>query len=169
MRGRWLGWSGSSTRSCGASQSRSGSLVEAVRFSRLASSEACLAKLPRFKLTTVTKGHGVYAHERWPDQLHGYLNDFYKPASDIPVINGATPATGSDYFSYCFALHVPDDADLIIVELGVNDVGEPEDLKTMEDLLRGLLDLESQPAVMLLEVLGFSGAGMGGGGGRYHL
>ncbi len=111
----------------------------------------------------------MYEHERWPDRLHGFFKDFYAPKSDIPVINGASPATGSDYFSFCFALHIPTDVDLVIVELGVNDVGEPEDLKTMEDLLRGLLDLESQPAVMLLEVLGFSGAGMGGGGGRYHL
>ncbi|BEJ13252.1 hypothetical protein CspHIS471_0304260 [Cutaneotrichosporon sp. HIS471] len=118
---------------------------------------------------SVTRGHGVQEHERWPDQLNGFLKEFYAPKSDIPVINGASPATGSDYFSYCFALHIPDDVDLVIVELGINDVGEPEDLTTMEDLLRGLLDMQSQPAVMLLEVLGFSGGGMGGAGGRYHL
>lgn len=120
-------------------------------------------------LTPVTKGHGVNENERWPDRLHGFLKDFYAPKTDIPVINGASPATGSDYFSYCFALHIPTNVDLVIIELGINDVGKPEDLETMEDLLRGVLDLPSQPAVMLLEVLGFSGGGMGGAGGRHHL
>lgn len=118
---------------------------------------------------SITKGHGVYASERWPDVLREFLIEFYVPKSDIPVINGAAPATGSDYFSFCFALHIPEDVDLVIVELGVNDVGDPDDFKTMEDLIRGLLDMESQPAVMLLEVLGFSGGGMGGAGGRHHL
>lgn len=121
-------------------------------------------------LTAVTKGHHVYESERWPDRLHEFLNTFYDPKDgDIPVFNGAVPATGSDYFSFCFGLHIPQDADLVFVELGVNDQAEEEHLLDMERLLRGLLDLGTQPAVVLFEALGFSGAGMGGGGGRYHL
>ncbi|KLT40754.1 hypothetical protein CC85DRAFT_142686 [Cutaneotrichosporon oleaginosum] len=118
---------------------------------------------------SVTAGHGVQDNERWPLLLHEFFKAFYAPKTDIPVINGASPATGSDYFSFCFALHIPTDVDLVIVELGVNDVGEPDNLNTMEDLVRGLLDLDSQPAVIILEVLGFTGGGMGGAGGRYHL
>jgi hypothetical protein len=33
-------------------------------------------------------------------------------------VNGAQGATGSDYFAYCFAEHVPEDVDLVLVELG---------------------------------------------------
>jgi hypothetical protein len=39
----------------------------------------------------------------------------------------------------------------------------------MENLLRGLLEMETAPAVMLVEALAFSNGGMGGGGGRMHL
>lgn len=34
-------------------------------------------------------------------------------------INGAQGATGSDYFAYCFAEHLPDDVDIVFVELGM--------------------------------------------------
>jgi hypothetical protein len=33
------------------------------------------------------------------------------------LINGALGATGSGYFAYCWGKHVPEDADLYIVEL----------------------------------------------------
>lgn len=39
----------------------------------------------------------------------------------------------------------------------------------MENLLRGLLDMDSKPAVVLVEGLAFGNGGMGGGGGRLHL
>ena len=90
---------------------------------------------------------------------------------DIPIthVNGGAPATGSDYFSFCFPLHIPRDSDLILVELGVNDQGIPEHVENMENLLRGLLDLPHKPAVMLVEAAAFDSGGMGGGGGRMHL
>ena len=78
-------------------------------------------------------------------------------------------ASGSDYFSYCFPLHVPYDSNLILVELAVNDEGIVEHIENMENLLRGLLDLPSSPAVILVEAVAFSNGGMGGGGGRMHL
>lgn len=78
-------------------------------------------------------------------------------------------ATGSDYFSFCFPLHIPSDSDLVLVELAVNDEGIPEHVENMENLLRGLLDLPNKPAVMLIEAMAFSNGGMGGGGGRMHL
>lgn len=78
-------------------------------------------------------------------------------------------ATGSDYFSFCFPLHIPLDADLVLVELAINDEGIPEHYENMENLLRGLLGMEKQPAVVLVETLAFSTGGMAGGGGRIHL
>lgn len=78
-------------------------------------------------------------------------------------------AVGSDYFSFCFPLHISRESDLVLVELGVNDEAIPEHVENMENLLRGLLEMDRQPAVMLVEALAFSNGGMGGGGGRMHL
>ena len=86
-----------------------------------------------------------------------------------PTSSADAPATGSDYFSFCFPLHIPADSDLILVELAVNDEGIVEHIENMENLLRGLLELPSQPAVILIEAMAFSNGGMGGGGGRMHL
>ena len=36
------------------------------------------------------------------------------------LINGASPGTGSDYFGYCFMEHIPEDVDLIVIELGTS-------------------------------------------------
>lgn len=91
---------------------------------------------------------------------------FYKHR--LFVWNGAVGASGSDYFSYCFHLHIPREVDLVFVEQGINDAGEPEYYETMENLLRGLLSLETKPAVIVVDVLSLR-AEMGGSGGRMHL
>lgn len=117
----------------------------------------------------MTQGHGVYSNEAWFYRFGAWMQDFV--GGDIPIthVNGGAPATGSDYFSFCFPLHIPRDSDLILVELGVNDQGIPEHVENMENLLRGLLDLPHKPAVMLVEAAAFDSGGMGGGGGRMHL
>ncbi|ORX35756.1 hypothetical protein BD324DRAFT_631543 [Kockovaella imperatae] len=118
---------------------------------------------------SITRGHQVYAHEVWFVKLKEWLDSFWPNDIDIVATNGAVPASGSDYFSFCFPIHIPENSDLILVELAVNDAGEPEYADSMENLLRGLLDLPSKPAVILLEAMAFSNGGMGGGGGRMHL
>lgn len=37
------------------------------------------------------------------------------------LINGAQGATGSNYFSYCFGEQIPEDVDLVVLELAIND------------------------------------------------
>lgn len=78
-------------------------------------------------------------------------------------------ATGSDYYSYCFPLHIPSESDLVLIELGINDSAFEGHVKDMENLLRGLLILPRRPAVVLVEALAFANGGVGGGGGRMHL
>ncbi|WVO16388.1 hypothetical protein L204_104063 [Cryptococcus depauperatus] len=117
---------------------------------------------------SVTKGHHVQESETWFHQFREWMNDYVGDV-EIIEINGAIPASGSDYFSFCFPFHIPHTSDLIFVELGINDEGIPEHVENMENLLRGLLDLPRQPAVILVEALAFSNGGMGGGGGRMHL
>jgi hypothetical protein len=136
-------------------------------------------------LMEVTKGHQVQADEIWFYKLGKWLESFVQDVK-ITMVNGAAPgeicarilskhmlivskATGSDYFSFCFPLHIPYDSDLILVELAVNDEALPEHVENMENLLRGLLDLPRRPAVILVEAVAFSNGGMGGGGGRMHL
>jgi hypothetical protein len=55
------------------------------------------------------------------------------------------------------------------VELGVNDEALMEHADNMDDLVRGLLDLPKEPAVVLVEVAAFSEGVMAGSGGRMHL
>ncbi|KAL0250672.1 hypothetical protein I308_102855 [Cryptococcus tetragattii IND107] len=118
---------------------------------------------------SVTKGHQVWDNEIWFHKFWEWLTEFAGEDVEIKEVNGAAPATGSDYFSFCFPLHIPSNSDLVLVELAVNDEGIPEHVENMENLLRGLLDLPSKPAVMLVEAMAFSNGGMGGGGGRMHL
>jgi len=124
---------------------------------------------PSTHLTTVTKGHQVNRDEIWFHKLGQWLQKFVGNDITITSVNGAAPATGSDYFSFCFPLHIPTDSDLVLVELAVNDEGIPEHVENMENLLRGLLDLPTKPAVILVEAIAFSTGGMAGGGGRMHL
>jgi hypothetical protein len=78
-------------------------------------------------------------------------------------------ATGSDYFSYCYPLHIPSDSDLVLIELGINDSAWEGHVVNLENLLRGLLEMESRPAVIVVEAMAFANGGVGGGGGRMHL
>lgn len=59
--------------------------------------------------------------------------------------------------------------DLVLVELGVNDEALMEHSDNMDDLIRSLLELPNDPAVMLLEAVAFSTGRMSGSGGRMHL
>ena len=74
-------------------------------------------------------------------------------------------ATGSDYFSFCHSLHAPTaDLNLIIVELAVNDEFLPEHTENMENLLRGLLELPRNPAVIMVQALSLSAGSIATGG-----
>jgi hypothetical protein len=53
---------------------------------------------------------------------------------------------------------------LVIVELSINDEFLPEHTENMENLLRGLLESKSKPAVILVQAMGLGGAYMAGGG-----
>jgi len=71
---------------------------------------------------SVTKGHGLMRNnlENWTIK---YLEAWKRlfPKSETTLINGAVPATGSDYYSMCFGEHIDEDVDLVIVELMIND------------------------------------------------
>jgi hypothetical protein len=47
--------------------------------------------------------------------------------------------------------HVPEDTDLFLVELGINDLVEMNVIDKFENLVRSLLELDSEPAIINLE------------------
>ena len=69
----------------------------------------------------MTHGHGIESGEHpWPARLATWLNATF-PHEQHAFINAAVPATGSDYFSLCYKLHVKEDADLYVTEFAIND------------------------------------------------
>lgn len=70
---------------------------------------------------SVTKGHGLTnPNQNWTFKLLDQLRKLL-PMSEIELVNGAVPATGTDYFSMCFQVHIPQDVDIVIIELSIND------------------------------------------------
>ncbi|KAF8480602.1 hypothetical protein JB92DRAFT_3040853 [Gautieria morchelliformis] len=104
---------------------------------------------------SVTKGHGVSHTESWTTIFLDSWNKLF-PKSKTTFINGAVPATGSDYFSMCFGEHIDEDVDLVIVELLINDQRLESNALANEWLLRGLLGLPKNPAVINLYTIGLS-------------
>jgi hypothetical protein len=46
------------------------------------------------------------------------INGDGKAVNSHGYTNGAQGGTGSDYFSLCFMEHIPEDVDLVLIELG---------------------------------------------------
>ncbi|WVR08401.1 hypothetical protein IAU60_005456 [Kwoniella sp. DSM 27419] len=118
---------------------------------------------------SVSHGHGLeepaaYARENFNRIIFDHLNDLFPAANGVEewesgraegknsYINGAQGGMGSDYFSLCFNEHMPPDVDLVIVELGINDEVLLQNLNNFELLLRGLADMDHQPAILNLQV-----------------
>ena len=47
--------------------------------------------------------------------------------------------------------HVPETSDLVLLELGINDLVGVEVMRSYEILMRGLLELPSRPAIIGIE------------------
>ncbi len=57
--------------------------------------------------------------------------------------------------------HIPEESDLVLVELGINDLLDMEVVDAYENVIRGILELDTQPAVINVECVThfFSGKG----------
>ena len=68
------------------------------------------------------------------------------PARDVSVVaaNGAMGGTGSGYFALCVNRHLRIDADIVLVELNVNDGTD----RSFERVHRKILDRTGRPAVL---------------------
>ena len=106
---------------------------------------------------SVSTGHGVkppftsknymyYIIQQW------FLDTFPGAQHEINL-DSAIPATTAFWFSYCVLETVPEDADLILMELDINH-HEPSQLsfEGTEALYRTLLDMPNQPAIIYMSV-----------------
>ncbi|KAJ9113837.1 hypothetical protein QFC19_000030 [Naganishia cerealis] len=65
-------------------------------------------------------------------------------------MNGAIGGMDSSYYAFCGTHHIPSDVDLIVLEFDVNDQASSLYQHFFDQLLRALLTLTSQPAVVIL-------------------
>ncbi|KAL0252442.1 hypothetical protein I308_101834 [Cryptococcus tetragattii IND107] len=92
----------------------------------------------------------LYSHENLHMQIFEWLNETF-PNPDNRFINGAQGGVGAAYFGWCFKEHIPEDSDLVLLELGINDLLEFDVISQYEHLVRGLLELKNKPAVINIE------------------
>ncbi|EIM87101.1 uncharacterized protein STEHIDRAFT_55982 [Stereum hirsutum FP-91666 SS1] len=85
----------------------------------------------------------------YPSRFFDWWNTvFPHPASELT--NGAMRRTGSEYFSFCSAHHLPDYTDLVVVELDTEDKGDKTTLENFELLIRSILLRPDSPAIIIL-------------------
>lgn len=72
---------------------------------------------------SISAGIGAEDAPAWVDRLEQYLKDSYGKVAgvNVTVNNGAVPGTTSAYMAACVNLHVPQDADIVIIEYSAND------------------------------------------------
>ncbi|AAW41092.1 CAP64 gene product - related [Cryptococcus deneoformans JEC21] len=83
-------------------------------------------------------------------------------------INGAVGGVGTDYFSLCYGEHLPDDMDLVFIELAINDEVLTRNINSYELLVRSLLDLPNGPAVMNFQIFALKFNTVTNGGDMHH-
>lgn len=90
------------------------------------------------------KGPGCYTTllQQWIHETFGHAG--------VEIENGAIGGMDSSYYAFCGTRHIPPDVDLIILEFDVNDQTSAIYQHFFDQLLRVLLELPSQPAVVIL-------------------
>jgi hypothetical protein len=105
---------------------------------------------------SVTQGQGLEdGGELGVSRYTERLQQFFHKAGlhNVNVTNGGFAACSSSYFSSCLNIHLPTDADLVIVELAINDLpsyrDDPAGKSAFEKLIRRILERDNKPAVIL--------------------
>jgi hypothetical protein len=73
---------------------------------------------------------------------------FPHPASQLT--NGARRRTDSSYFAFCHGHHLPDEADLVILDFDTEDQTDSQARDHFEVLVRSILNRRDSPAVLVL-------------------
>lgn len=96
---------------------------------------------------SMSLGHGC-ACSPFHRQVFDWWNTTF-PHAENKYINGAVGARGTNYFKFCASEHLPASPHLVLLEHSLNDRPQLEDAGNMEAILRHILALPSQPAVIL--------------------
>ncbi|KAI3430747.1 hypothetical protein D9Q98_009159 [Chlorella vulgaris] len=98
-------------------------------------------------------GGSITAHGLYPSLLMSWINSSF-PHAGHRLMNHAMPASTSSYMAPCFECLVTQEADLVVVEMTLNDrvvhSFDSPDRRAYEQLVRKALRLPSRPAVLLL-------------------
>lgn len=70
----------------------------------------------------------------------------------MEIKNGAIAGTITSYYETCFAEHLDEDVDLVLIEMAINDQRVEFLAWSYENLVRAVLELPNKPAVMHLQV-----------------
>jgi lysophospholipase L1-like esterase len=107
---------------------------------------------------SITAGASASTEEhRWGNLVAAWWRDTF-PQATITFINAGIGATGSDLGAHRAAAHLlVHRPDLVVAEYGVNDPNSQDAAETLEGLVRQVLDLPNQPALMLLFTMNNAG------------
>ncbi|KAJ4470802.1 hypothetical protein J3R30DRAFT_3710698 [Lentinula aciculospora] len=116
---------------------------------------------------SVSGGHGLKDyHTNWSYLYAQYIRETFAPENVelVELINGSVGATVSDYMETCFLEHIPEDVDLVVIELAINDMRLEQLAMGYENLIRAIFALPNRPAVINLQIMAlmFSSITMGG-------
>ncbi|TXT11073.1 hypothetical protein VHUM_01824 [Vanrija humicola] len=92
----------------------------------------------------------LYSRENLHFLVFDWLNATF-PNAGNRFVNGAQGGVGAGYFAWCFKEHIPTDVDLVLVELGINDLNHLRVVAKYELLVRSVLELDSAPAIVNIE------------------
>jgi len=110
---------------------------------------------------SIAAGAGAVDAHSWVEWLDDWLAARYGKGGRYKMNNGAVPGTLSSYMSMCHNVHVPQYADVVIVEYALNDENAPYPLfdntvrRPFERLLRKLLSYPNRPAIILLNAYAY--------------
>lgn len=119
---------------------------------------------------SVSGGHGLQdeVDDKYsPKNMHMMIFNHLKELSgrdDHVFVNDAQGGQGSGYFSYCLHEHIPDDTDLVLLELGINDSEHLIWKPSFEMVLRQIFEMPNQPAALNLQVFALAFDSMRTGG-----
>ncbi|KAK4052316.1 hypothetical protein OIO90_004397 [Microbotryomycetes sp. JL221] len=105
----------------------------------------------RIGLLGSSAGHGILTtlDARWQ---YRFLKHFQQTFPQTLFYDGASPGMNSEFFSYCFSALIPNDLDLYLIEVDINNEFLPETYRNDDNLMRALLTLPQQPAVIRIQV-----------------
>ncbi|EJT99482.1 hypothetical protein DACRYDRAFT_109587 [Dacryopinax primogenitus] len=106
---------------------------------------------------SVSRGRNSGTLGPYHQRIFRFWNTTFFPHPENWLADGSRPATGSSYFSMCWGEHIPQDVELVFVELSINDYRTTEAASIWETLVRSLLELPTKPTVIAINSFALHG------------